>query len=60
MDSLEDRVKAFFTKCKTSAPPLKKEEKDEQFLKMREVRNRSMCCSICLDAYNGDVDMGIP
>ena len=37
MDSLEERVKTFFTKCKTSTPPLKKEEKDDQFVKLKDV-----------------------
>lgn len=37
MDSLEEKVKVFFSKCKTANPPLKKEEKEETFLKLKEV-----------------------
>ncbi len=36
MDSLEEKVKTFFTKCK-STPSLKQEWKDEQFNKIKEV-----------------------
>ena len=40
MDSLEERVKSFFTKCKSSTPPvLAKEVKEEQFTGIKQVSN---------------------
>ncbi len=42
MDSIDDRVKAFFKKCQ-GCQNLKQEWKDEQFQKLKEVRNRPSC-----------------
>ena len=38
MDSLEDRVKKFFEKCRT-IPSLKQEWKDDHFKKIKEVQD---------------------